>query len=243
LSKFFIMCIKRSSLTAKIGIRRKQKFYMIDSWAQFHQRSRYSFYARRSQKCKKTLMTWLYFLRFWDLRAQKLYVERWWNWHLVCLYFLFQLIISFFVSPYRPLSHKANFHYCQSVLRGQWLHSIMKQDSWMWKRVILVSINILIYNIKKSIKILISRGRKSNIYFSNWYKVVAIARFEKLVIFINKKARDEWQSRQFLRLKMFIYMITIYNNRLNVLLALLGSHQSNNLSIYYISYKCWCRLF
>jgi len=22
------------------------------------------------------------FLRFWDLRAQKLYIERWWNWHL-----------------------------------------------------------------------------------------------------------------------------------------------------------------
>ncbi len=39
------------------------------SWAQFHQRSTYSFYARRSRKRKKILMTWLYFLRFWDLRA------------------------------------------------------------------------------------------------------------------------------------------------------------------------------
>ena len=49
--------------------------------AQFHKRSTYSFYARRSQKRKKTQMTQLYFLRFWDLQDQKLYVERWWNWH------------------------------------------------------------------------------------------------------------------------------------------------------------------
>jgi len=43
---------------------------------QFHQHPTYSFYARRSQKRKKTLMTELYFLCFWDLRAQKLYIER-----------------------------------------------------------------------------------------------------------------------------------------------------------------------
>ena len=24
------------------------------------------------------------FLRFWDLQAKKLLVERWWNWHLIC---------------------------------------------------------------------------------------------------------------------------------------------------------------
>ncbi len=47
-------------------------------WAQFHQHSTYNFYARKSQKHKKTLMTQLYFLHFWDLWAQKLYVERWW---------------------------------------------------------------------------------------------------------------------------------------------------------------------
>ncbi len=29
----------------------------IDTWAQFHERSMYSFYAHRSQKHKKTLMT------------------------------------------------------------------------------------------------------------------------------------------------------------------------------------------
>jgi len=27
-------------------------------------------------------MNELYFLRFWDLRAQKLYIERWWTWYL-----------------------------------------------------------------------------------------------------------------------------------------------------------------
>jgi len=31
----------------------------IDSWAQFHQHSTYSFYGRRSQKHKKILTTWL----------------------------------------------------------------------------------------------------------------------------------------------------------------------------------------
>jgi len=32
---------------------------------------------------KKTLMTKLYFLHFWDLRVQKLCIECWWNWHQV----------------------------------------------------------------------------------------------------------------------------------------------------------------
>ncbi len=31
-----------------------------------------SFYAHRSQKCKKSLMIWLSFLRFWDLHEKKL---------------------------------------------------------------------------------------------------------------------------------------------------------------------------
>ncbi len=48
---------------------------------QFYQHSTRSFYARRYQKRKKILMTYLYFfLRFRDLRALKLYIERWWNW-------------------------------------------------------------------------------------------------------------------------------------------------------------------
>ncbi len=42
---------------------------LIVNWGQFHQHSTSSFYARRSQKFKKTLMTWLSFLRFWDLWA------------------------------------------------------------------------------------------------------------------------------------------------------------------------------
>ena len=39
----------------------------IDTRAQFHQCSTYSFYSCRSRKCKKILMTLLYFLRFRDL--------------------------------------------------------------------------------------------------------------------------------------------------------------------------------
>ena len=31
-------------------------------------------------KAQKSCLTWLSFLRFWDLRAQKRLVERWWNW-------------------------------------------------------------------------------------------------------------------------------------------------------------------
>jgi len=34
-------------------------------------------------KAQKTLMSWLYFLCFWDLRVYKLQVKCWWNWHLV----------------------------------------------------------------------------------------------------------------------------------------------------------------
>ncbi len=37
------------------------QFFFILSWAQFHQCSTYSFYACRSQKSKKILMTCLYF--------------------------------------------------------------------------------------------------------------------------------------------------------------------------------------
>ncbi len=51
-----------------------KKFYYFagdfyDTWCQFHQRSTSSFYRHGSQKRKKTLMTKLYFLRFWDLWA------------------------------------------------------------------------------------------------------------------------------------------------------------------------------
>jgi hypothetical protein len=55
----------------------------FNTCSQFHQRSTYSFCALRSQKHKRTLMTKLYFLCFRDLQAQKLYVECWWNWHLI----------------------------------------------------------------------------------------------------------------------------------------------------------------
>jgi len=40
-----------------------------------------SFYARRTQQRKKTLLTWLSFLRFWNLHAYKLRVKCSWNWH------------------------------------------------------------------------------------------------------------------------------------------------------------------
>jgi len=65
--------------------------YNFFARAQFHQRSTYSFYVGRSQKCKKILMTLLYFLRFWDLQMQKLLVERWWNWHQKSSNILFTL--------------------------------------------------------------------------------------------------------------------------------------------------------
>ena len=50
---------------------------------QFHQHSTSSFYARRSRKRKKAAWFDKSFLRFWDLQASKLLVERWWNWHHV----------------------------------------------------------------------------------------------------------------------------------------------------------------
>jgi len=47
---------------------------------QFHLRSTSSFCTCRSQKRKKRLTTWLSFLHFLDLRAEKLLVECWWYW-------------------------------------------------------------------------------------------------------------------------------------------------------------------
>ncbi len=40
--------------------------------------------TRRSQKNKKTLMTWLSFLHNLDLRRLKLHVKHWWNWPQEC---------------------------------------------------------------------------------------------------------------------------------------------------------------
>jgi len=45
-------------------------------WGQFNQRSTSNFYAHRFRKS-----SWQSLFRFWDLRAQKLRVEHWWNWH------------------------------------------------------------------------------------------------------------------------------------------------------------------
>ncbi len=58
---------------------------LILSKAQFQQCFTCSFYACRPQKRKKTVKS---FLRFWDLRSQKLLIERWWNWPLVSFTFL-----------------------------------------------------------------------------------------------------------------------------------------------------------
>ena len=54
--------------------------YCQDTRGRFHQHSMSSFYARRSQKRKKSCLTWLSFLHFWDLRPAFALVERWWNW-------------------------------------------------------------------------------------------------------------------------------------------------------------------
>jgi hypothetical protein len=45
----------------------------------------YYFYARRSRKRKKIQLVISIFLRLRDLRAQKLYVKRWWNWALMSI--------------------------------------------------------------------------------------------------------------------------------------------------------------
>jgi len=47
----------------------------LETGCQFHQPSTSSFYVPRSQKRKKILMTSLYFLHFWDLRAQKMLIK------------------------------------------------------------------------------------------------------------------------------------------------------------------------
>jgi hypothetical protein len=54
----------------------------------FHQHSMYSFYAGRSQMRKKDCQVISVIWRFWDLRALKLHVERWWNWPQVWIWWL-----------------------------------------------------------------------------------------------------------------------------------------------------------
>ncbi len=55
------------------------KKQLVKIGSNWHKHLTCSFYARRSQKCKKTLTTWQKFLHFWDLQ---LLVKSWWNWHL-----------------------------------------------------------------------------------------------------------------------------------------------------------------
>jgi hypothetical protein len=59
-------------------------YVLTSTRCQFHQHSRYSFCACRSRKRKKYSYFISVFLRFWDLWALKLYVERWWNWAQIC---------------------------------------------------------------------------------------------------------------------------------------------------------------
>jgi len=42
-----------------------------------------SFYTRSSQKHNNSVKLSVSFYAFWDLRAPKLLIEHWWNWHLV----------------------------------------------------------------------------------------------------------------------------------------------------------------
>jgi len=57
----------------------KIKVFIFEIWARFYQHFTRSFYARRSQKCKKYSQVVSIFLRFWDL----LCTNYWWNWHLI----------------------------------------------------------------------------------------------------------------------------------------------------------------
>ncbi len=63
-----------------VGMWTNHKLLWYTTWGQFHQSSTSSFYLRRSQKRKKRHSSCHYFLRFWDLHAQKLLIECWWNW-------------------------------------------------------------------------------------------------------------------------------------------------------------------
>ncbi len=59
--------------------------YEDDIWGQFHQLSKSSFCDCRSSKHKKQQSSYQSFLHLWDLHAQKLLVECWWNWPLIAL--------------------------------------------------------------------------------------------------------------------------------------------------------------
>jgi len=51
-------------------------------WVNFTKAFTSSFYARSSKKRKNSVKLSVSFYAFWDLRAQKLLLERWLNWHL-----------------------------------------------------------------------------------------------------------------------------------------------------------------
>jgi len=109
-----------------------KKIVKIVTWAQFHQHSTYSFYACRSQKHKKTLMTSLYFLRFRDLRAQKLYKERWWNWHLIVKK-LVKLLPDCKVSFKSESNNKKNWSTHRDVNKGHRKSSHISPQTWKYK--------------------------------------------------------------------------------------------------------------
>ncbi len=84
-SCFVLLSIKKNDLIFGLNLRPEQKSstgpYFTYSWCQFYQLSTSSFSA--DPKSTKKTVKLSVFLRFQDLRAQKLLVEHWWNWPLI----------------------------------------------------------------------------------------------------------------------------------------------------------------
>jgi len=53
----------------------------LDTWGKFHQHFTSSFYWRRSQKRKKTLVTWQFFWAFGIYVHKSCSLTCWWNWN------------------------------------------------------------------------------------------------------------------------------------------------------------------
>jgi hypothetical protein len=87
----------------------------LDLSCQYNQCSMSIFYERRSQKCNKDWHLDCLFVCFWDLHAQKLLVERWWNWPQTSSGLIYFTFIFFFLSTFLILFKILNINVIDKI--------------------------------------------------------------------------------------------------------------------------------
>jgi len=122
-SMLFLLCLKNVANSCIYSPKMfKSKNTIGHCWSrglelkcQYHQCSMSSFYEGRSQKCNKNWHLDCLFMCLRDLHAQKLLVERWWNWAQTSSGLLYFTFIFFFLSTFLILFKILNINVIDKI--------------------------------------------------------------------------------------------------------------------------------